>query len=96
MMTALVTIERGGPDATVEIRVATQVEPNLAGFMAGQAVTRRVLLWATLLESANDAAVALAYDGGNGSLALLPEDERAGPAARDERHSLPERLRARG
>jgi D-alanyl-D-alanine carboxypeptidase (penicillin-binding protein 5/6) len=70
MMTALVTIERGGPDATVEIPyVATQVEPNLAGFMAGQAVTRRVLLWATLLESANDAAVALAYDGGNGSLA---------------------------
>ncbi len=70
MMTALLVIEAGDLDRTIAIPyVATQVEPNSAGLVAGQELTRRVLLWSTLLESENDSATALAYDGGDGSLA---------------------------
>jgi D-alanyl-D-alanine carboxypeptidase len=69
MMTALLIIERGDLDRIVEVPyVATQVEPNKQGLTAGELVSRRVLLWSSLLPSANDSATALAYDGGNGSL----------------------------
>jgi D-alanyl-D-alanine carboxypeptidase len=70
MMTALLVIEAGKLDQRVETPyVATQVEPNKEGLVAGQEVTRRLLLFSTMLESANDSATALAYDGGNGSIA---------------------------
>jgi len=69
-MTALLVIEAGDLEQVVEVPfAATQVEPNKAGLFVGQEVTRRQLLWSMLLESANDSAIALAYDAGNGSLA---------------------------
>lgn len=70
MMTGLLVIEAGKLDRTVEVPyVATQVEPNMEGLVAGQELTRRLLLYSMMLESANDSATALAYDGGNGSIA---------------------------
>ncbi len=69
MMTALLVIEGGELDRSVEVPyVATQVEPNKEGLIAGQEVSRRLLLFSTLLESANDSATALAFDEANGSL----------------------------
>ena len=70
MMTALLVIEGGHLDRLVEVPfVATQVEPNAEGIVAGQEISRRLLLFSTMLESANDSATALAYDSGSGSLA---------------------------
>jgi D-alanyl-D-alanine carboxypeptidase len=70
MMTALLVIEAGKLDEIVEVPyVATQVEPNKEGLVAGQEVSRRLLLYSMMLESANDSATALAYDAGNGSIA---------------------------
>jgi D-alanyl-D-alanine carboxypeptidase (penicillin-binding protein 5/6) len=70
MMTALLVIEAGRLDRPVEVPyVATQVEPNAEGLLVGQEVSRRLLLFSTMLESANDSATALAYDAGRGSLA---------------------------
>lgn len=70
MMTALLVIEGGELDEQVEIPyVATQVEPSKEGLSDGQEVSRRMLLFSMLLVSANDSATALAYDGGNGSIA---------------------------
>jgi D-alanyl-D-alanine carboxypeptidase len=70
MMTALIVIEAGKLGGTVEVPyVATQVEPNTEGLVTGQELTRRLLLYSMMLESANDSATALAYDGGNGSIA---------------------------
>lgn len=70
MMTALLAIESGDLDAVVDVPyVATQVEPNAEGLIVGQDVTRRLLVYSAMLESANDSATALGYDLGDGSLA---------------------------
>jgi D-alanyl-D-alanine carboxypeptidase len=69
MMTALLAIEAGELDRVVDVPyVATQVEPNAEGLIVGQDVSRRLLVYSAMLESANDSATALGYDLGNGSL----------------------------
>jgi len=63
MLTALLVIEAGHLDQEVEIALEdTQVEPTSIGFKTGEHYTRRQLLYALLLKSANDVAHALARD----------------------------------
>jgi D-alanyl-D-alanine carboxypeptidase/D-alanyl-D-alanine carboxypeptidase (penicillin-binding protein 5/6) len=70
MMTALLTVERGDLVRKIRIpKVATRVEPNRDGLRAGRWYSRRLLLYSAMLESNNDAAAALGYDIGDGSLA---------------------------
>ena len=67
LMTAIVVMENADLDDTVTIsRNAAQVSPHKAGFREGDKVTFEKLLYAALLGSANDAAVALA-EGVSGS-----------------------------
>lgn len=69
VMTALLVIERGSLAARVRVpRLATRVEPSREGLVAGRRYERLTLLWSALLASANDSAVALAWDAGDGSL----------------------------
>lgn len=61
IMTALITIEAGDLDRTVEIPAeACGVEGSSIYMTAGEHLTVRELLYALLLQSANDAALALA------------------------------------
>jgi D-alanyl-D-alanine carboxypeptidase (penicillin-binding protein 5/6) len=61
LMTAIVAIEKVALDKVVTIsRNASLVRPLKAGFRQGDKVTVEKLLYATLIKSANDAAVALA------------------------------------
>jgi len=61
LMTAIVAIENKDPRDTVRIsKNATSVSPLRAGFKEGDEVTVEALLYAALMKSANDAAVALA------------------------------------
>lgn len=61
LMTAIVVIEKADPSDIVAIsRNASLVAPHKAGFKKGDKVTIETLLYAALLGSANDAAVALA------------------------------------
>lgn len=61
LMTAIVAIEKAGLDKVVTIsRNASLVPPVKAGFRQGDRVTVEKLLYAALIKSANDAAVALA------------------------------------
>jgi D-alanyl-D-alanine carboxypeptidase (penicillin-binding protein 5/6) len=61
LMTAIVTIENAGLKDSVTIsRNAVSVSPHKTGFREGDKVTIEKLLYAALLGSANDAAVALA------------------------------------
>lgn len=70
VMTALLVIERGSLGERVRVpRLATRVEPSKEGLVAGRRYKRLTLLWSALLASANDSAVALAWDAGGGSLA---------------------------
>lgn len=63
MLTALLVIEAGDLDREVEIVAEdTQVEPTSIGFKVGERYTRRQLLYALLLKSANDVAHALGRD----------------------------------
>jgi D-alanyl-D-alanine carboxypeptidase (penicillin-binding protein 5/6) len=60
-MTALIVMENAHLDDIVKIsRHAAYIAPHKAGFKAGDAVTVEKLLYAALIGSANDAAVALA------------------------------------
>jgi D-alanyl-D-alanine carboxypeptidase len=69
MMTALLVIEAGELRAKVRVpRVATSVEPSKDYLVAGRRYPRLMLLYSTLLGSNNDAAAALGYAGGGGSL----------------------------
>jgi D-alanyl-D-alanine carboxypeptidase len=69
VMTALVVIESGGLERKVRVpRVATRVEPNKDYLVAGRWYPRMLLLYSALLASNNDAAAALGYDAGGGSL----------------------------
>ena len=61
LMTAIIAIEKTDLSDIVTVsRKASHVSPHKAGFKEGDKVTVRTLLYAALLGSANDAAVALA------------------------------------
>ncbi len=61
LMTALISVERSKLDDVVTIsRRAVNVAPTKMGFKIGDKVTIEELLYAALMKSANDAAVALA------------------------------------
>jgi D-alanyl-D-alanine carboxypeptidase len=69
VMTALLTIERGGLEQRIAVTPeATQVEPTVEGLVPGRRYRRETLLWSALLVSSNDSATALAIDAGGGSL----------------------------
>jgi D-alanyl-D-alanine carboxypeptidase (penicillin-binding protein 5/6) len=73
ILTALVVIEQGDLDRRVTIENAdTKVEPSALEFKPGEEYTRRHLLFALLLKSANDVALALARDNA-GSVAAFCE-----------------------
>jgi D-alanyl-D-alanine carboxypeptidase (penicillin-binding protein 5/6) len=60
LMTSIIAVENTNPSERVTIsRHASRVSPHKAGFREGDQVTVKQLLYATLLDSANDAAVAL-------------------------------------
>ena len=65
IMTALLVLERTQPDEVVTVSAEATFPPDLAGLSAlglraGERITVRELLYALLLQSANDAAIALA------------------------------------
>jgi D-alanyl-D-alanine carboxypeptidase len=61
LMTAIVAIENGDLSKVVTIsKNASRVSPSKAGFKEGDKITIEGLLYAALVQSANDAAVALA------------------------------------
>ncbi len=61
LMTAILAVESENPSKIVTIsKKASRTAPTRVGFRAGDQVTIEALLYAALLESANDAAVALA------------------------------------
>ncbi len=73
ILTALLVIEAGDLDRPVVIEpVDTQVEPSAVYFKPGEQFTRRALLYALMLKSANDVAQALARDNA-GSVAAFAE-----------------------
>lgn len=73
ILTALLVIEAGDLDRPVVITPAdTKVEPSAIGFKPGEQFTRRELLYALMLKSANDVAQALARDNA-GSVAAFAE-----------------------
>ena len=63
ILTALLIIEQGDLDRHVTIQIEdTKVEPSALEFKPGEEYTRRQLLFALLLKSANDVALTLARD----------------------------------
>ncbi|MBR3992154.1 MAG: D-alanyl-D-alanine carboxypeptidase [Clostridia bacterium] len=63
IMTALVVLENGGVDGDVTVPPeAAGVEGSSAYLKSGEVVPKKDLLYALMLQSANDAAVALAVD----------------------------------
>lgn len=63
LVTALVVCESGGLDRPLRVEASdTRVEPSKLGLRAGQVYSRRELVYAFLVKSANDAANALARD----------------------------------
>ncbi len=71
ILTALLIIEQGSLDREVLIDPSdTRVEPSIIGLKAGERVTRRALLQAMMMKSANDASIALARDNA-GSVAAF-------------------------
>lgn len=69
VMTALLVIEAGDLHAKVRVPgIATGVEPSKDYLVAGSRYPRLMLLYSTLLGSNNDAAAALGYVAGGGSL----------------------------
>jgi D-alanyl-D-alanine carboxypeptidase (penicillin-binding protein 5/6) len=73
MVTAMVVVDHGDLDRRVTIAPSdAQVEPTRLGVAAGQTYTRRDLLYAFLVKSANDVAKTLARDNA-GSQAAFAE-----------------------
>ena len=69
LMTVLITFERARPDAVVTVAPgAAVVGESSIGLDPGQRITVRDLLEGALIQSANDAADALAYYLGRGSM----------------------------
>lgn len=77
ILTALLIIESGDLDRFVTIEPAdTKVEPSSIGFKPSEQYTRRQLLFALMLKSANDVAAALARDNA-GSIEAFAEKMNA-------------------
>ena len=73
ILTALLVIEAGDLDHVVVVQPEdTHVEPSAIGFKPGDRFTRRELLYAMMLKSANDVAQALARDNA-GSIEAFAE-----------------------
>jgi D-alanyl-D-alanine carboxypeptidase (penicillin-binding protein 5/6) len=69
VMTALVVLENAKPDAVITVRgPAPIIGGSTIGLRAGERISIRDLLTAVLVQSANDAAYALAYHVGDGSV----------------------------
>ncbi len=69
VMTALIVIEDGKLRKKIRVpKLATRVEPNREGLVAGRWYERRLLLYSALMVSANDSATALGHAAGEGSL----------------------------
>ena len=67
IMTALIAIENCDLDKIVEVSpMAVGIEGSSAYLYAGEKITMESLLYALLLQSANDAAAAIAYEVGGG------------------------------
>ncbi len=63
IMTAMVVLDQGNLDKRVTVKASdTDVEPTRLGVRAGETYTRRELLYAFLVKSANDVAKVLARD----------------------------------
>ena len=80
IMTALAALEAVPPDTVIAAAPeACRVEGSGIGLKPGEERTVEELLWALLLESANDAAEALAYgiSGGTGAFAALMNEKAA-------------------
>ena len=88
ILTALLVIEAGDLDRIVVITPEdTHVEPSAIGFKPGDRFTRRELLYALMLKSANDVAQALARDNA-GSIPAFAEKmtRRAASLGADQSH----------
>lgn len=88
ILTALLVIEAGDLDHAVEIQIEdTKVEPSALEFKPGEIYVRRDLLYALLLKSANDVALALARDNA-GSVEAFAErmNKRAHELGADSSH----------
>ncbi|MBL9113751.1 MAG: D-alanyl-D-alanine carboxypeptidase [Verrucomicrobiaceae bacterium] len=71
LLTALVVLDAGNLDKKVKIQSTdTAVEPTKLGVRAGEIYTRRELLYAFLVKSANDLAKVLARDNAGGQAAF--------------------------
>jgi D-alanyl-D-alanine carboxypeptidase len=69
IMTAVLVAERGNLGRRIRVpRAATLVEPNKDDLVSGGRYRRSMLLYSTLLISANDSAYALGFDIGRGSM----------------------------
>lgn len=71
ILTALLVIEAGDLDKAVDVDVVdTKVEPSALYIKPGEQFTRRHLLYALLLKSANDVAMCLARDNAGSVVAF--------------------------
>src|SRR4030043_1444200 len=96
LMTAIIAIEKADLSDVVTVsRKASHVSPHKAGFKEGDKVTVRTLLYAALLGSANDAAVALAeaVAGSEGKVVYLMNSKAIAMGLKDTKfinpHGLP-------
>lgn len=65
LITAMVVLDQGNLDKKITIKASDiQVEPTRLGVRPGETYTRRQLLYAFLIKSANDVAKVLARDAG--------------------------------
>lgn len=69
LMTALVALDKLDLDQIVTVSPEdTNIEPNNIWLIPGEQISAKELLYGLLIESGNDAALALARAGGNGSV----------------------------
>ena len=81
ILTALMVLEQGDLDKRVTIQPEdTKVEPSALEFKPGEEYTRRHLLFALLLKSANDVALALARDNSGSITAFADKMNRRAEA----------------
>jgi D-alanyl-D-alanine carboxypeptidase (penicillin-binding protein 5/6) len=71
IMTALLTLEHGGLEQQVVVSPDALVGESSMGLVAGEVLTVEDLLWGLLLNSGNDAAVALAEHVGGSEAAFV-------------------------
>jgi D-alanyl-D-alanine carboxypeptidase len=96
LMTAVVTLERAEPDDLVTVRArASTVGESTIHLQPGEQLPARDLLAAALIQSANDAAFALASHVGDGSVARfvrLMNEEAEDIGLDDTRYARPDGL----